>query len=538
MIGWRGASRYYDERYYNAFLLESEEFASVPTRAGWHAFLGSTSTGGTAKEPYYIITLGGEGGASRAYARADLTDGEVDAVRFAGIEGGRALGRKASGRYWQSRALDEFFSGPSSYVASYMEKLGIIWGPSPPSPNIDSRFMARYSVLSRSLLLPFAGMAAIGLVGLLLFTKRRSSHMLIFAISYPLLAAVYLVSDADKMLLVPFLAVFCGQVITEIVSGLRSKKPVRSVIIIAVVVIVAVLFSRLPGVPMNEARHLTILGDLYATESMFDKAEESYNEAIRISPDFSDARLSLAKFEAMTGKTDRAYTTLSTAIERDPGNPRLRIEQASLLIYTQRPAQALGELAAVEHSFPYELRLHQFKGMALMGIGQYEAAVEELEQELKYGGGDFVAYSALGRARFELGRYEEAASALETALMFKAHLHNTPTMIQLADCYTELGRHEEAAGLLGKIAAADRGNVRLRFKLGNALYRAGRYDEALRNFKEISKFEPRNTDILLNLGVVYAEVDSLDRAIETWERVLELEPDNETARDNLRTARE
>jgi tetratricopeptide (TPR) repeat protein len=521
---------------YNALLVNSNETAVFPTRAGWQAFLGSNSTGGLDKRPYYVITLGAEAGASRAYAETDLTDGERDAVRFARIDGGEPLGKKASGRYWLDRTFDDFISAPSSFLGHYAHKLGIIWGPSPPSSNIDSRFMARYSFLLRNALFPFAGLAALGLAGLLVFTRRRSSSILLFVVLYSLAASDFLVSDADKMLLVPFLTVFCGQLVYEVFAGFRHMKIVTSIVYIVVVIVAALVLSRLPSVPVNEARHHMILGDIYSNESMFDRAEESFNEAIEIDPDFSDARLALARLYATTGKPDRALQTLTTATRRDPDNPRLRIEKASLLTYIQKPQEALSELAAVERSYPYEPRLHEFKGLALMELNEPEAAVEELELEINYVGGGFVTYSALGRARYQIEQYEEAATALEVAL--KSNPYSAPTVMQLADCYTKLERYENAAEILARVVSVDPGNVRLRFKLGNALYRSGRYNEALRNFKEISKFDPRNTDILLNMGVVYAEMDSLGQAVEVWERVLELEPGNETARDNLRRARE
>ncbi len=521
---------------YNALLLDSNETAAFPTRAGWHAFLGSSSTGGMDKRPYYRITLGAEAGASRAYAETDLTDGERDALRFAKIEGGQPLDRRASGRYWLDRTFDDFITAPSAFLGHYAAKLGIIWGRSLPSSNVDSRFAARYSFLLRNVIFPFAGLAALGLLGLLVFTRRGSSSILLFVVLYTLAAGGFLVSDSDKMLLVPFLAVFCGQLVYEVFAGFRRGKAARSVLYAAIGIVLALALTRLPHVPVNEARHYMILGDIYSNESLFDRAEESYGRALEVNPDFSDAALALARLHATTGKPDEALSALDAAISRDGDNPRLRIEKASLLTYLGKPSEAMEELASVERSYPYEPRLHQFKGLALLELDEPEAAVEELKLEISYVGGDFVTFSSLGRAEYRLEKYEEAAGAFEVAL--SSNPYSAPIVMQLADCYTMLERYENAAEILARVASVDPGNVRLRFKLGNALYRSGRYNEALGNFKEISKFDPRNTDILLNMGVVYAEMDSLDQAIDVWERVLELEPGNEIARDNIRTARD
>jgi tetratricopeptide (TPR) repeat protein len=519
---------------YNVFLLDAGTFSFFPMRAGWEAFLGSPATGGTAKKTHYVIDLGGEAGASRAYAETGLTDGERDAVRFAKIETGGPMTIESAGRYWGGRALGEFFSAPSRYLAGWADKIGIVWGPSLPSPNIDSRYIAGRSLLLRIFFIPFAVLAGVGLVGLIVFTRRRSSSLPAFVGLYTVLAALYLVSDADKMMLVPFLAVFSGQVGAEVYYRLRKGAVRAGVFYIIAAAAASVLLWQLPREPVDEARHLMIMGDVYAKESMFDKAEETYDKAIDENPDYSDARISLARLFATTGKPDRALATLTAASEIDPDNPQIHIEKAALLNYVGRPMEALDELAAVEDSYPYEPRLHQTKGLVLLGLGHPEAAVQEIDKQLEYVGGDFLTYSTLGRAELELEQYEEAAAALEAALAYNPY--SSSTVMELADCYNKLDKPKEAIEVLLRVIKVDPGNVRLRFKLGNALYRAGRYSDALRNFKEISKFDPRNTDILLNMGVVYAAVDSLDQAVATWEKVLQIDPQNQTALDNLRKA--
>jgi tetratricopeptide (TPR) repeat protein len=110
--------------------------------------------------------------------------------------------------------------------------------------------------------------------------------------------------------------------------------------------------------------------------------------------------------------------------------------------------------------------------------------------------------------------------------------------MQLADAYTRLGYHYKACDLLSKILAVDPGNMPLRFKFANCLYRAEQYVDALSHFEELHKYDPSNADVLLNMGTVYAAMDSLDRAIQMWEQALVLDPTNEPARENLEAARD
>ncbi len=521
---------------YQAFVVRGSELGIFPTRAGWHAFLGSGATGGIAREHFREITLQEAGGTRKALAITGRIDGMRDALRFARIETGDEISNADAGRHWWRRASDDFFSQPRRFLKTYFTKLGLFAGPSEPPANLDQRFISRYSGLLRSHIFVFAIIAPLGLVGLVTAARRKSAYAAIFIPLYAVVASAYLISDSEKLVVIPFLALFAGAMVDSVITSTRNLMPVRRIIYVVAAVIVGVLLYLGPKHPMEEARQLVYLGDVYSEEALFEKAQDSYRQAMDISPRLPDTYIAMAKMYGGAGKTDDGLALLDQALGLGIDDPRLRIEKASLLIKADRPQEALQELKGLEVSHPYEPGLHQLRGLSLLATGRVAESVVELDREIAYVGGGFITFSALGRAKLALGEYEDAAEYLESALSLNPY--HTPAAMQLADAYTRLEYHLKACDILSRGLTIDPGNMPLRFKLANCLYRAGRLQEALTHFGELHKFDPGNADIALNMGTVYAAMDSLDRAVEMWEKALVLDPGNEMARENLRTARE
>jgi tetratricopeptide (TPR) repeat protein len=517
-------------------LVRADQRALLPLRTSWQAFLGSGTTGGTATEARYEISVAGQDGAYRAIAVPDLIEGQRDAVRFAAIEDSAVKTPVEAHAHWQRRVMEDFASDPLRYLGTYFAKLGLFWGTSQPPGGLDMRFLSRYSLLLRTRIFSFAVIAALGLVGLVLGVRRSALHLAVFVPLASLMTALLLISDAGKTMVLPFLCVFSGYFAADIVARLRRGDTGRAVARIVAAAILGFVVSLLPAEDVDRVANLVAVGDTYGEVAIFDNAEGLYREAMDLDHDRPEPYISLARLYGNTGKTQAGIEILNTATGRGVDDPRIDIELASLLIVTGRHDEALAVLERVRRTYPYEPRLHQLMGLSYLERDRPDVALEQLQKELDYVGGGFITYSALGRAKFQLEEYEDAADYLETALSFNPY--GASASVQLADTYTKLGQHLKACEVLGNILSVDPGNIPLRFKLANCLFRAERPHDALRHFKELYKYDPGNADILVNMGAVYAEMDSLDKAVQAWQRALVLDPNNDMARENLELAEE
>ncbi len=521
---------------YHLFLLRTDQRTMLPLRTSWQAFLGGGNTGGTAIQSWYEINVAGQEGAYRAIAMPSRIEGQRDALRFAVIENPTIETPVEAHRHWGRRAMEDLASAPLAYLGTYFTKLGLFWGRSQPPANLDMRFLAKYSWLLKTRVFSFAVIATLGLAGLVLGTRRELLHLSIFIPLSSLIIAVFLVSDAGKIMVLPFLCVFSGYLVSELVRRLRRSETGRAAALIATVVVVGLLVYLLPAKEVDTVANLVLAGDVYGEVAVFDRAEELYKEAMSQNPDRPEPYVSLATLYGNTGKAPAGVEILDAATGRKIQDPRIGIERSSLLIMLGRYDEALSGLEDVRRTHPYEPRLYQLMGLSNLDIGRPDIALQDLETELDHVGGGVITFSALGRAAFELGEYEDAARYLESALAVNPY--NASASVQLADTYSKLGQPLKACEVLGNILSVDPGNMPLRFKLANCLFRADRPQDALGHFKELYKYDPGNADILVNMGTVYADMDSLARAIEAWKRALVLDPTNEMARENLKLAEE
>jgi len=520
---------------YHVLLLKTDQRAYLPLRTSWLAFMGSGATGGVTLEPEFEIGVGGSRGAYRATAFTGGIQGQRDMLRFARIEDPEVESGVQAYSHWRDRAAEDLASSPAGYFKVFLKKLGVFWGPTNPPSNVDMRYVADFSFLLKNRLFGFAAIAALGVLGLVAGLRRTSLGFALYTILLPLVASICLVSDIDKMLIVPFLAMFAGAAFAAAAGSIKARRTMKAIGLIAAGIALIAVFYRLPGTELDRARNLVIAGDAYADAGISDKAESLYEEAIGLSPGEADASISLAKLYAGVGKSDQALEVLDRAM-LESQDPRLRIERAELLLMAGASQEVLDDLRNLEESSPYEARLHQLMGHALLIMNRVEEARVELQKELDDVGRGLVTLSLMGDACFALGDYPLAAKSLEEAL--EINPYSVPAATRLAETYSRMGQNLRACDILGRILTVDPGNIPLRFKLGVCLYKADRPADALMHFKELLNFDPSNADIALNMGTAYAALDSMDKAIEMWEQALEIDPENEIARENLRTARE
>jgi tetratricopeptide (TPR) repeat protein/4-amino-4-deoxy-L-arabinose transferase-like glycosyltransferase len=520
---------------YHVLLVKTDQRAYLPLRASWHALMGSGAVGGFTLEPKFEIGLGGSRGAYRAMASTGRIEGLRDLLRFARIDNPEAESEVDAYRHWGDRVAEDLASNPRGYSGVFMKKLGVFWGPTNPPSNLDMRYVADFSFLLKNRLLSFAVVAALGLLGLVAGLRRNSLGFALYTLCLPLLASVYLISDIEKMLVMPFLAMFTGVSVAAVARSIKTRKMMKAIGLIVAGGILIAVFYQLPGRELDRARSLVVTGDAYAQVGIFDRAESLYEEAIGLSPGLADASISLARLYGRAGKAAHALEVLDRAM-LESQDPQLHIERTELLLLAGRQDEAMAGLRSLEESYPYEARLHQMIGHILLRRNRFEEAAEELQKELDHVGRDFVTLSLMGEASFGLGDYSLAAASLEEAIALNPY--SVPVATRLADTYSRMGQDLRACDVLSRILTVDRGNIPLRFKLGVCLYKADRPRDALMHFKELLKFDPANADIALNMGVAYAAMDSIDKAIEMWEQALTIDPENEIARDNLRTIRE
>ena len=163
------------------------------------------------------------------------------------------------------------------------------------------------------------------------------------------------------------------------------------------------------------------LGNLYASLGAAPRAEQAYQEAIRVDPAFVPAYVNLADLKSRTGENGGALDLLRTALERAPNDATLHHSVGLALIRERRYEEAIKELGTAARLAPADTRFAYVLGVALHDTGQPKQGMAVLEQALARSPADVNLLSALAAYARESGdeaaarKYSERLQSLQSS---------------------------------------------------------------------------------------------------------------------------
>lgn len=128
-------------------------------------------------------------------------------------------------------------------------------------------------------------------------------------------------------------------------------------------------------------------------------------------------------------------------------------------------------------------------------------------------------------------QYASAAEKLEAALREEPTIPQA--LLQLATCYTRLGRNEEAKGRLDSVLKDDPENVQALISLANILLREGKEEDVIALCKRTLSVDERNVQAHMLIGEVYIDEPNHAEALPYLEKAVEIQPKLTRNRLNL-----
>jgi tetratricopeptide (TPR) repeat protein len=176
--------------------------------------------------------------------------------------------------------------------------------------------------------------------------------------------------------------------------------------------------------PTNPSIHYHI-GLLNEKIGATDRAIESYREAIRLDPNYTDARGALegvyvarALSASRGGKSSEAIAQLEQAVAANAGSGTAHLELGRELEKAGRMDQALEHYDQAAQADPEGTTALVRAGQLRAKRGQQERAARDFAEAVRRDPRNAEAYDGLGHAYAELGRREDAIRALEQAVRF------------------------------------------------------------------------------------------------------------------------
>ncbi len=214
------------------------------------------------------------------------------------------------------------------------------------------------------------------------------------------------------------------------------------------------------------------LAKLYLEEGMLDEAINSYTNALRIEPEYTDAQSNLGVVLARQGRLDEAIIHFNEAIRIKPDFAEAHSNFGYVLMHIGREDEAIMHLNRALQIDPGLVSAHSNLAYALSLRGRLRESIKEYEWILKTQPNDASTHNDLGVALAQEGRVDEALVHFAEALRIRpdwagpmtnlawfmatrkgAEFYNPQEAVRLAERACELTNYSKA-DFLNTLAAS------------------------------------------------------------------------------------
>jgi tetratricopeptide (TPR) repeat protein len=245
--------------------------------------------------------------------------------------------------------------------------------------------------------------------------------------------------------------------------------------------------------PTNPVSHYN-LGRAYAAHAEYPLAQQQFQKAVDLRPDYVMARLALVQLQIAMGQFDAALKGAQDVLAIDRNN-----------LSAQLVASA-----------------------ALMGQRKFPESRQVLENLLKTNPGSPDVYYQLGIAGLSESKFKDAEDAFRHA--YQLNPANPRGLMGMVETAMAQNKPEQALALLQ--AESDKAPNRqdLVLAMGNTAARAGHYDQAIGCFQKVLNGLDKNSkqrgDLYLRIGETLRRKGDLAGAVAQLQKARELMPDN------------
>ena len=257
----------------------------------------------------------------------------------------------------------------------------------------------------------------------------------------------------------------------------------------------------------------------------------AYQEAVRLNPLATDAKLALVRLELASGHAESAASLAQDVLNRQPANPDARVALVKALISRGDLPRAETELNTLAATFPDSPVVHVQRGM-LYGRQKREASARrEFERALALQPDLLEATSGLVALDLSTRQFE-AARARVAALTTRPDT-KPPALMLAARTYAATGDLKTSEELLRRVLSDDPSYLPAYAGLGQIYAKQGKLDAALNEFEAMARRDPKPVTALTLAGMLLEAQGKTAPARERYERVMQLDSSAPVAANNL-----
>lgn len=244
-------------------------------------------------------------------------------------------------------------------------------------------------------------------------------------------------------------------------------------------------------------------------------ARAAFEEALKLQPDYYDARYNLAFALLSSDQFADALPHLKTLQAKNPDDAAIAEGLGEAFDRTNNPGGALGAYKRAITLDPKNEN-YRFKfALILLGNGRRDDALASLRELLTINPNNAPALLQIGDIHLRSNNYSDAAAALRRYVGVRGDdftgRFNLGVALDYSSKFDEALEQYGAAEKLKPNDAATKNNI------GRIYFKRGRFDEAVAKFNEALVLDPAFYDARTNLAIVLAAQDKLDMSTGEWQ---------------------
>ena len=232
------------------------------------------------------------------------------------------------------------------------------------------------------------------------------------------------------------------------------------------------------------------LGQAYSHLGQYEKAKESYFQAIEMNPDDASPYLRVGADYLARGKGPHATVWLMRALKLSPGQPQV--------LY--------------------------LLGTALVNEKYYDTAHHYLDEYVKAAPQDPKGWALLGDAYMQDMQFEKALASYQETSKLLPNLASAQYLVGYS--YFLLKKLQEAKEHLSKALEIDPSYIEPRLRLGEIAYMEDQDEEATKELGPILSMHPQNTEARFILAKIYTRQKRYDEAASLLLDIVQRQPDD------------
>ncbi len=265
---------------------------------------------------------------------------------------------------------------------------------------------------------------------------------------------------------------------------------------------------------------------LYARADL-DGAQKCFEEAIRLDPAYSQARVNLAELYENLGKDDEALAQYNLALKESPQDPSTQVRLIRALARRQDLGQALILAKSSLTVHPDDAPIHVELGKLLLAGGDLPAARRELEAAVRLDPKPAEFHFELSRVFRALKMPSEESRELELALRIEPD--NPRFHYALAERMKKQGDPTAAQAEYARVQQLKDAEIKRDLALGHLRAgvkqaATGEYRAAAGEFRQAVEVNPKLGEGWFDLAGALVQAEDVEASIPAFQEALRLAP--------------